>query len=55
MLYTDPHERPEPDRWLDTLHVVVSGQPNVTSKPKGLHTGFSGPPLIAVKGALSYM
>ena len=40
---------------LDTLHVVVSGQPNATSKPKGLHTGFSGLPLIAVKGGPSYM
>ena len=40
---------------LDTLHVVLSGQPNATSKPKGLHTGDFGLPLIVVKGGLSYM
>ena len=42
-------------RRLDTLHVVVSGQPNATSKPNGLHTGFSGLPRIAVKGGSSYV
>ena len=40
---------------LDTLHVVLSGQPDGPTKPNGLHTGFSGPPRIAVKGGLSYM
>ena len=40
---------------LDTLHVVLSGQPDGPSKPNGLHTGFSGLPRIAVKGGLSYM
>ena len=49
------HTPPSPARRLDTLHVVLSGQPNATSKPKGLHTGFSGPPRIAVKGGPSYI
>jgi hypothetical protein len=42
-------------RRLDTLHVVLSGQGYRPSKPKGLHTGFSGLPLIAVKGGPSYI
>ena len=50
-----PTSSPEPAGWLDTLHVVLSGQPNGPSKPKGLHTGFSGLPLIGVKGTSSYM
>ena len=42
----------EPARRLDTLHVVLSGQPNATSKPKGLHTGFSGPLVLSLKAPL---
>ena len=50
-----PTSSPEQAGWLDTLHVVLSGQGYRPSKPKGLHTGFSGLPRIAVKGALSYV
>ena len=53
--YPIPTLRTEPDGWLDTLHVVLRGQGYRPSEPKGLHTGFSGPPLIAVKGCLCYM
>ena len=53
--YYDFHKTPclpEPDGWLDTLHVLLSGQPNATSKPKGLHTGFSGPLVLSLKAPL---
>ena len=55
LLLTLTHTPPSLARWLDTLHVVLSGQGYRPSKPKGLHTGFSGLPLIAVKGGPSYM
>jgi hypothetical protein len=55
VLCSIPTSSPVPAGRLDTLHVVLSGQGYRPSEPKGLHTGFSGLPLIAVKGGLSYM
>ena len=51
----DPHVLTESGRTAGHTTCYVEWTAERILEPKGLHTGFSGPPRIAVKGGPSYM